>query len=971
MTMDKDTPGTQVLLTLPPRLASQFETLERRSPPAWFAISDPPGGRLGSGGGTAHLLDRAWQATGAGTSLTEWLEGSRKLVIHGGGQSRRLPAYAPLGKLLLPIPVFRWARGQRLDQTLIDLQLPEYQRVLDHSPAQYVTLVASGDVLLRFPRPLPKFPAVDVLGLGMWVPAEKARNFGVFFTFRDRPTELAMFLQKPTPARIRELADTYVPLVDTGVWLFSQRAVDLLLRRCGWSGNGFGPAGPQPYELYNQFGLALGATPTLADPEIGSLACAVVPMPRAEFHHFGTSRQMIESVSALQNADLDEMRLGRTGVRRNADVYLLSSQVEQPLTFDRNHTLWIENSRIPTSWRLAHEHVITGVPPNTWDLRLEPGVCLDFVPVGPTAFCVRCYGMDDGFSGPVEAAETRWLHRPAPDWFARRGFTPAAAGIPPQTDLQRAPLFPVFEPGGLDPRLIEWSFQAQPTESPALRQRWLDARRLSAEQLMEEASLERLYAQRDANTGAALLPMLADFRRSIFFRLDLESTAQRFARTDVPLPEPGLADDKPVEPLHPVHERMFASAVLRHRGQPGWEDLERDAFARLRELIVKETELLPARPVCSVVEDQIVWSRSPVRLDLAGGWTDTPPYCIEFGGHVINLAVDLNGQPPIQVFGKLCPRPEIVLRSIDLGVEERVTSYAELDAFARAGGEFSLAKAALALAGFLPRFNADRGRATLADQLHAFGGGIELSMLSAVPKGSGLGTSSILAATLLATLSELCGLGWDRFDLFHRTLATEQMLTTGGGWQDQAGGVFRGVKQIETGPGLAQKPNVRWLPQHLFEHEFANRTILLYYTGITRLAKNILQDIVRGIFLNSPAHLATIGEIGANASRAADAIQTCNYAALTDVIRRSWDLNRQLDAGTNPPPVQAILDSVGDWLAAAKLLGAGGGGFFVLCAKDETAASRLRRFLLDHPPNPRARFVDFQLSSTGLQTTRS
>ena len=67
-------------------------------------------------------------------------------------------------------------------------------------------------------------------------------------------------------------------------------------------------------------------------------------------------------------------------------------------------------------------------------------------------------------------------------------------------------------------------------------------------------------------------------------------------------------------------------------------------------------------------EDQIVWARSPVRLDLAGGWTDTPPYCIEHGGKVLNVAVDLNGQPPIQVFARLSDRPELVVRSIDLGV---------------------------------------------------------------------------------------------------------------------------------------------------------------------------------------------------------------------------------------------------------------------------------------------------------------
>jgi len=197
------------------------------------------------------------------------------------------------------------------------------------------------------------------------------------------------------------------------------------------------------------------------------------------------------------------------------------------------------------------------------------------------------------------------------------------------------------------------------------------------------------------------------------------------------------------------------------------------------------------------------------------------------------------------------------------------------------------------------------------------------------------------------------------------------MLTTGGGWQDQAGAIFRGIKLIETSPGLGQKPSLRWLPNHLFERDYANEVALLYYTGLTRLAKNILQEIVRGIFLNSPGHLATISEIGANAGRACDAIQRSNYAELAAVIARSWQLNQQLDAGTNPPEVQRILSAVQDWVAGAKLLGAGGGGFFLMLAKDETAAARIRQTLGGSPPNARARFVDFSLSESGLQLTRS
>jgi galactokinase/mevalonate kinase-like predicted kinase len=311
------------------------------------------------------------------------------------------------------------------------------------------------------------------------------------------------------------------------------------------------------------------------------------------------------------------------------------------------------------------------------------------------------------------------------------------------------------------------------------------------------------------------------------------------------------------------------------------------------------------------------------------------------------------------------------VRSIDLGVEQRLRTYEELDTFAQPGSGFALAKAAFALAGFLPRFHGDGGFATLEEQLREFGGGIELSLLSAVPQGSGLGTSSILAATLLATLEDLCGLSWDRVALFKRTMAMEQMLTTGGGWQDQAGAIFGGIKLIETEPGLDQTPNVRWLPAELFGPEYANRTILLYYTGITRLAKNILQEIVRGIFLNSPGHLATLGEIHDNAQRCFTALQRMDAAGLVEAVGRSWDLNQELDAGTNPPEIQALLGRIQPWLAAGKLLGAGGGGFLLMFAHDEDAATRIRQELATRPPNARARFVNMTVSEQGLKLTRS
>lgn len=952
-------------------MAQEFEKLEHRSRPGWFATSDPPGRPLGSGGGTASLLAEAWQATGVGTDFSPWLRASRKLILHAGGQSRRLPAYAPTGKLLMPIPVFRWARGQRLDQTLLELQLPDYERVLAHAGPRTVAMVASGDVLLRFSRELPAFPEVDVLGLGMWVAAERAKDFGVFVSPRERPNELTFFLQKPSAAKIRELAQEYLCLVDTGMWLLSERAVLAIMERTGWdrAAQRFIDGHPRPYELYAQFGLALGKAPRETDPVINGLTCAVVPLPEAQFYHFGTSAQLIESVSALQSLVLDETKVGTAGASEQPDQVTQNSRLLVGLRREENHTFWIENSVVPSTWEIASRHVVTGIPENHWNLRLAPGACLDVIPVGETDYCVRPYGFNDVFSGKIGDPAARWMGRAAMDWLRDRGLKPENCGIDPEADIQVCPLFPVVPANGLDGTFIQWLLDDAPAASVEYTALWQKLPRLSGRRIPEDVNLVRLYEQRARLRENCLMPMLQNFRWSVFFRLDLEATARSFVASKAELPP--LSFNSHDDPMQGVHDQMFRSAVLRQRGDPAWIGFEVRAFAQLREMILREAQLSPALPRRNVLEDQIVWARSPVRLDLAGGWTDTPPYCIERGGRVLNLAVDLNGQPPIQVFARLTSRPELVMRSIDLGAEERVRTYQDLETFAVPDSSFSLAKAAFALAGFLPRFHGNGGFESLEEQLREFGGGLEISLLSAVPKGSGLGTSSILAATVLAALGDLCGLNWDRNDLFSRTLALEQMLTTGGGWQDQAGAIFRGIKLIETAAGLEQKPTLRWLPPHLFDREYANRSILLYYTGLTRLAKNILGEIVRGLFLNSPSHLGIIEEIGANADRAGTAIQKCDYGMLAAAIRRSWSLNQQLDSGTNPPGVQQILATIEDLIVAAKLLGAGGGGYLLLFAKDETAADRVKSVLTASPPNPRARFVDFTVSGHGLQLTRS
>lgn len=953
----------ETLLSVPPA-AVPAPPRPTSADDALFAASDPPGRQLGSGGGTAHLLHAAWKAAATGLSYAAWLARNRKLIVHGSGQSRRLPAYAAEGKLMLPLPTLPTITGQRLDQTLLDVQRSDYQRLFRHAPPSYRVMVTCGDVLVRTDRWLPRYPEADVLIVGLRASPEEASNHGVMFCGSDPEDRLAFFLQKPTPARIVELSRQFACSLDTGVWLLSARAVDVLMRKCGWDAKAEtfkgGLAGT--YELFDQFGLALGQTPTTRDPEV-TLTCAVLPLPEGRFYHFGTNRSVFASLAQLSHPAESRRSFGHGSHEPRLSQILLNAAVAIPPP-PSAVPLWVENSDVPASWTLHGSHVVTGVPANTWRLDLPRGACVDCLGVrGKPGLALRVYGFDDRFKGPIGSSDTLWLGRPATAWFEARGIALAEAGLKGTIDLQDAPLFPVVAPDETAGPLLQWMIAEMPPEDAGLKARWLSACRVSATDLVRDGDVVARAAKRRRRVVARWSAMTPDEWSAVSLNLDFEQCARLASEERLVAPNDGDAS-APLS-LANVHLGMFRARVDGAAGD------ESRAFELLRELIVGDMTLRPAKPNRNVLDDQIVWGRSPARLDLAGGWSDTPPYCLEHGGRVVNVAVNLNGQPPVQAFARVCDEPHLVVHSIDLGLREAIDSYDELIKPSALGG-FSIARAALRLAGFDPRFHADGGHATLREQLmKEFGGGIELSMLAAIPKGSGLGTSSILAGTLLGVLGEVCGLSWSPFDLYARTSALEQILTSGGGWQDQIGGLAHGLKLIETQPGLSQTPEIRWLPDTLLREAAASGRALLYYTGITRVARNILGEIVRGIFLNDRARIAVIEEIACNADYAAYVVQRQDWAGLREVIRRSWRLNQALDAGTNPPAVQTILDRIERWSPALKLLGAGGGGYMLMLAEDQGAAAGIREALLRDPPNPRARFVDMSVSDTGLQITRS
>jgi galactokinase/mevalonate kinase-like predicted kinase len=889
------------------------------------------------------------------------LAASKKIMIHAGGQSRRLPAYAPSGKVLAPVPVFRWGRGQRLDQTLLDLQIPLYERIMEISGENQHLLIASGDTLIMAPEIPFTLPDADVVCFGIWVDPHLASRHGVFLTPRDNSGMLEFMLQKPDHETIERLAVSHLYMMDIGIWVLSDRATGVLMKKCGYEGHGFRGGVPSFYDLYSTFGTALGRMPGNHDPEINALTTAIIPLTRGEFYHYGTSEELISSSEKIQNRVLDQRTIWHTRIKPHPSLFVLNAKADIRWTRDHHH-LWIENSHVSDTWKLADNHVITGVPENNWHLQFAKGQCLDIIPVGESDFCIRPYGMDDIFKGRVSDPETLWMGIPLMQWFRERNIQPEDAGISGSDDIQFSSLFPVVTRGKLTSSFIQWMMgKAEADESG----HWIACRRLSADQIGAGANLLRLHHQRKAFLRENLVALAGNYQRSVFYQSDLKFAAQEFAAGKLDLP-PALPESEPASLR--FSDYMFRSEVLHRQGADGGTE-EANAFEILREAISNTVDH-SAVPKLNVHSDQIVWARSPARIDLAGGWSDTPPFCLQVGGSVLNIAVELNGQPPIQVYIRLCREKKIILRSIDNGLSEEVSTFEELAAFNVVGSAFSIPRAALCLAGFHPDFCGLK-YPTLEAQLKDFGGGFEISQMVAIPKGSGLGTSSILAATVLGALSDFFALHWDSQSICHRTLVLEQLLTTGGGWQDQYGGILPGIKLLESEAGTQEKMSIRWLPDTLFTQPGPRDCWLLYYTGITRVAKNILSDIVRGMFLNEGNRLRIVGEIKAHAYALADAISRSDFGLTGSMIDRSWKLNNALDSGTNTPEVQRIIDLTKDLVNGSKLAGAGGGGYMLMCARDPDAAARIQAILKENPLNARARFVKMDLSSTGFQTSRS
>jgi len=939
----------------------------------YLVAPDPGGRRIGSGGATLNAL--RWLAREFGTQAAResWWLNQRVLVLHSGGDSRRLPQYSLLGKLFTPLPVTTaWGDVS----TVFDETLALSSAWVERLPAGLV--VASGDVILTFDAAQLDWTRPGVCGVAVRRPIEIGSQHGVYVL--GGAGRVYAFLQKPSAAAARAagaMLQADEVALDTGLLRFdpvlSARLTEIAL------GPETGSFSDAPLiDLYDHLTLILTgqfSPPPGSHPVLLALAQALRGAPfwcdlvEGEFTHVGATplyRRLLSGQTGFLELYEAQQRLGSVAPAhlRSAGVVIdsvlaggdikpgavvLECELEGPVQAARGAML----------------HGLTDIP---GPIEVPEDIVVHQVPVvlpdGRRGTVIRVYGVhDDPKRRLDEDPGATWLNTPMKETLAGLGLEPDLVwpDVPAgERTLWNARLFPL-SPAAEAWECARWMLGLGEDYDAA---RWRAAERLSlatsAEwtdtQALSDARTRRLQANWRA-TAVSLARSGADVRPLLAHAPGISALAQAGRAIEA------CARQLEASALTEAASHHYQASLFLAQAGLGEEAARARAaaFQCVQRAVEAGVRDLTLEVATQGWQHDAVSVSAPPRVDLGGGWSDTPPFCLDWGGTVLNIAVELAGDYPIRTVLRRLREPVIRCISEEHGELREFRSSAELLAPAGPGSPFSIPRVALRM------FGLARPGCELADTLRALGGGLEIRTIVDLPMGSGLGASSILAATLLRALAVMLGIPLSDQALSDQVMRLEQLMTTGGGWQDQAGGIYPGAKLVFSGPGLRQRLQIEplgWTESR--QAEFSERFVL-YYTGIRRVAKDLLAQVVGAYLARETAVVQVLHSIKTLAMEMACAMREGEWERLGELIDRHWGLNQILDPHTTNAPINALLEELRPLLAGAKLAGAGGGGFLLLLARSPAAAHELRRKLAAAPAP--GQLYPYRIARRGLQVS--
>lgn len=929
----------------------------------YAVLPDPDGKRVGSGGATFQVLRYiAQQEPGVQNPFKE----RRILVIHSGGDSKRVPQYSAIGKLFSPVPrELPDGRGSTLfDEFIVGMSgVP--------SRIQEGMLVLSGDVLLLF-NPLQIDAQLDgAAAISIKEPVETGKNHGVFLN--DGHDYVKCFLHKQTEEHLREMGavnEAGNVDLDTGAVIFGSGLLQALLGLISTDGQVDDVKFHQfcneeaRISFYGDFLYPLASDSTLEDfyeeaaegelnealhecrtkiwNAIHSFSMKLLRLSPAEFIHFGTTRELRDLVTRnVQDYEFLDWKMQVNIAVPKEGFAAHNAYVGRRAEVGKE--AYLENAYVLGNAKIGEGTVLSHVAIR--DREIPAQIVLHGLDVTGGKKVVRIYGVLDNPKAK-HPKEVPFLGTTLNRFMEVNGVTKEDLWKNEETYLWFADLYPVCKDHETALDMAEIIYKMAHGEASTEEvQRWRSSERMSLYSSFNAADIDSFCElERVLENRILARRFIWNLEQRMYYQEALKVFGKRGISEEIfrlLLEEAEEAEfSLKIRIYHAISRYMKKTRTV-YSGIH-YDALESDCFDTIQNVIYAETEKkLPDNAGYRIAKDQVD-IELPVRVNWGGGWTDTPPHCNEKGGVVLNAAMKLRGIYPVQITVKRLDTLHVEFESKDIGVYTTVETAAEIQGCHNPYDSFALHKAALIACGIVPV----KEEADLQEILERLGGGIYLStQVYGVPKGSGLGTSSILSGACVKGIFEFLGLEMTDAKIYDVVLGMEQIMSTGGGWQDQVGGLTEGIKLISTKPGIAQNLVVEKIEMPEEGKQELKDRFALIYTGQRRLARNLLRDVVGGYIGNRPESLKALKEMKAVAVLMRFALEQGDIDEFAELLNKHWELSCMLDAGTTNTCIDQILLVCENLIDGKFISGAGGGGFIQVILKKGVTKEELHERL--------------------------
>lgn len=901
----------------------------------FVAIPDRDGKRVGSGGATLEVLKYLHEQEKSFDKL-------RVLVIHSGGDSKRVPQYSALGKLFSPVP-HRLANGR--NSTLFD----EFMICMSSVPSRIREgmVLLSGDVLLLFNPLQIDYNNVGAAAISFKENVETGKNHGVYLNGENGNVKCC--LQKKPVEELRRVGavnEADCVDIDTGALIFSTEMMESLYSLI---------AAPGDYDkyvnertrlsLYADFLYPLAEDSTLEafyreKPEgefcdeltearervwkvLRPYRMKLLRLAPAKFIHFGTTREILELMcgGVEEYSDLGWSRL--VGSSINNDTAGYNSILSSKASIGEN--CYLEVSYVHSRAKVGKHCVLSFV--DIHDEVIPDNVVLHGLKQRDGKFVVRIFGVNDNpkenklFGKDLDEVSAKL----GADLWNGENHTLWTAELYPEKDTIKEAVAAALNlyalVNGEAGDLTAWKNTERKSLCSGFNAADPDAIIAWNQRMADLVAMDEITKAIRNQIPAQKLP-----KRKSLTKIQKHWLEKRLSRADF---------------TEKLRLHYYLGVILED------ENEIQECFRTIQSEVLDATiKKLTYNENARIVKDKHT-VKLPLRVNWGGGWSDTPPYCNEKGGTVLNVAILLNGEKPVEVTMEKIAERKIIFDSRDMDAHGEFDNIEELQRTGDPFDPFALQKACLLACGIIPKEGHEFGE--ILDRL---GGGFVMnSEVTNVPKGSGLGTSSILSAACVKAVFDFMGIPYTEDDLYSHVLAMEQIMSTGGGWQDQVGGITPGLKYITSMNGIDQKLNVSHIKlSEETKNELDDRFCLIY-TGQRRLARNLLRDVIGRYVGNEPDSLFALEEIQKTAALMRFELERGNVDGFAKLLDYHWQLSKKVDAGSSNTLIEQIFSSIEELIDGKLVCGAGGGGFLQVMLKKgvtkKQVADRLHEVFMD------------------------